>query len=115
MHKHLCYIVGHEWQCSSEKCECICGLSMEGHDHSDCPLEIRPCPEHEAEAMADEDSQPAILGEPRGPVPHCRCGCADIDASQVVGWCLWCDHTYVKWDLRIQDEHTANHCFGMQA
>lgn len=35
-------------QCS-EGCECICGLLMEGNDHSDCPVELRACPEHAAE------------------------------------------------------------------
>ena len=42
MHRHFCEVVGHDWQCG-EDCECICGLPMEGHDHSDCPVELRAC------------------------------------------------------------------------
>ena len=45
MHTHFCEVVGHEWQCGDD-CICICGLPMEGHDHSDCPIELRACAEH---------------------------------------------------------------------
>jgi hypothetical protein len=47
MHIHFCEVDGHEYECSGDSCECICGLPMEGHDHSDCPVELRPCPEHQ--------------------------------------------------------------------
>src|SRR5260370_34980151 len=47
-HRHYCDYSGHDWQCS-ENCECICGLPMQGHDHSDCPVELRACPEHAPE------------------------------------------------------------------
>jgi hypothetical protein len=45
-HRHFCGIAGHDWQCS-DNCECICGLPMNGNDHSECPVELRECPEHE--------------------------------------------------------------------
>jgi hypothetical protein len=117
MHRHYCTTVGHDWRCSGN-CECICGLPMEGHDHSNCPVELRSCPDHAAEEEAQilkarSDAEPlpeATVDEPLGPAPHCHCGCADIDASQIVGWCLWCDHVYSKWNLAIQDEHFAQYC-----
>jgi hypothetical protein len=119
MHRHFCEIAGHDWQCGDD-CECICGLPMEGHDHSDCPVELRPCSKHNAEyearileAMSDDGALPeAAFAEQQGAVPHCGCGCDDIDASQIVGWCLWCDHVYSKWSPAIQDRHFASHCPG---
>jgi hypothetical protein len=122
MHRHFCSIADHDWQCS-DNCECICDLPMEGHDHSDCPVELRPCPDHiaeheaqMAEVLSDDGSLPeSALVEPQGPVPDCQCGCADIDASQIVGWCLWCNHVYSKWNLLIQDQHFASHCPGASA
>ena len=47
-HRHYCYVSGHDWQCS-DGCACICGLPMEQGDHSDCPVELRACPEHKDE------------------------------------------------------------------
>ena len=93
---------------------------MEGHDHSDCPVELRPCPDHSAEheqriheAMSAEDYvHEMTFDKPHGAVAHCQCGCEDIDASQIVGWCLWCDHVYSKWSPVIQDRHFASHCPG---
>jgi hypothetical protein len=117
MHKHYCTTTGHDWQCSDD-CECICGLRMEANDHSQCPVELRPCPDHAAEyealilePVSDVDRLPdKTLDEPQGPVPHCHCGCGNIDASQIIGLCLWCDHLYSKWNLAIQDEHFAQYC-----
>ncbi len=57
MHTHFCDVHGDYWKCS-EDCQCICGLPIEGNDHSDCPVELRPCPEHQPEA--DRRMQEAI-------------------------------------------------------
>jgi hypothetical protein len=58
MHKHHCDVTGHDYECS-KGCECICGLPMEGNDHSDCPVELRACPEHK-----DETGQQVAEVEP---------------------------------------------------
>jgi hypothetical protein len=47
-HRHFCDFAWHNWQCV-EHCHCICGLPMEGQDHSNCSVELRACPEHAAE------------------------------------------------------------------
>jgi hypothetical protein len=47
-HRHFCDIGGHDYQCSDD-CSCICGLPMNGFDHSGCPVELKACPEHKAE------------------------------------------------------------------
>lgn len=118
MHKHFCEIAGHEWQCSDE-CECICGLPMNGNDHSDCPVMLLPCLKHAAEQEArllervPNDDAVEIVDLPQGPAPHCRCaGCADADVAAVVAWCLWCDHTYTEYTPAIENEHFAHHCPG---
>ena len=64
MHTHFCEVYGHEWRCG-EECQCICGLPMEGCDHTDCPVELRPCPEHEAEQERRIAEAPIERG--RGP------------------------------------------------
>jgi len=81
MHRHFCDAEGHDWQCSGD-CECICGLPMEGHDHSECPVELRACPEHAAEfqrRMAQpcspeaEAEAPKRLREQWEARPRCEC------------------------------------------
>jgi hypothetical protein len=117
MHTHFCEVVGHIWQCS-ENCECICGLPMEGHDHSDCPIELRACAEHaeqnglmaKVESTAVEIDFTSLCEKREQPRLHCQCGCADADPGTVVGWCLWCGHGYVEYNPRIEDQHFAHHC-----
>jgi hypothetical protein len=60
-------------------------------------------PEAEAEATAKHEKREAT---------HCQCGCTDADRGDVVGFCLWCDHVYVKYNHRIENQHFANHCSG---
>jgi len=122
MHRHYCDTVGHDWQCSSAECVCICGLRMEGNDHSDCPVELRPCPEHENQVGrqmvelkpdAVEIDLSVLTPERQQSNPQCECGCAEIDAADIVGWCVWCSHVYADWNLAIQSEHFAHHCPGV--
>jgi hypothetical protein len=119
-HRHYCDFAGHDWQCS-ENCECICGLAMEGHDHSECPVELRACPEHAreqqrsiAEAMSSEPDPASIQTwhERQLARPHCECGCAEAEPSEVVGWCLHCDHIYVSYNPKIEARHFAHDCPG---
>jgi hypothetical protein len=117
-HRHFCDFAGHNWQCG-EQCHCICGLPMEGNDHSKCPVELRACPEHSAEqersiveAMVSELG-PAFVQKPNeweSALPHCECGCAETESSKVVGWCFHCDHVYVNYNPEIEDRHFADNC-----
>lgn len=118
-HLHGCAVEGHYYQCSEEDCECICGLPMNGHDHSDCPIELRPCPEHKAEqerrmaeAMSCETQTEIklLFEEGYAARPHCDCGCSDIDPGMVVGFCLHCDHVYANYTPELENRHFANHC-----
>lgn len=90
---------------------------MEGPDHSECPVELRACPEHEAEAarsiaqaMASEPDPESIQKWQER--PRCHCGCAEAGMGKIVGWCMWCDHTYAEYNPKIEDLHFANHCPG---
>jgi len=117
-HKHWCGDYGHEYECS-DGCECICGLPMEGHDHGDCPVELRACPEHKdeterqmtaIESTAVEIDFSILSEERQRSRPHCQCGCADADPGTVVGFCLWCDHRYAEYSPEIEARHFAHHC-----
>ena len=119
-HRHHCDVTGHDFKCG-ENCECICGLPMEGNDHSDCPVELRPCPEHKAEteqqmtaieSTAVEIDFTGLCEKREQPRLHCQCGCADADPGTVVGWCLWCNHGYVEYNPKIENRHFAFHCPG---
>jgi len=121
MHIHYCDEYGHYYECSSGDCECICGLPMNGNDHTDCPVELRACPEHKAEqerrmeeAMSCEtQTQIELFWEQQvaAPLPHCECGCrSDIDPGKVVGSCLHCDHVYATYTPELENRHFANHC-----
>jgi hypothetical protein len=44
---------------------------------------------------------------------HCECGCKQIDASEIVGWCLHCDHVYADYTPKIENQHFAHHCLGV--
>ena len=117
-HRHWCDVVGHYYQCSEEECVCICDLPMNGNDHSECPVELRTCHEHESlQSPISEDTLPQGVVEIKFPDDwqhsnqvHCQCGCTDADTSEVVGWCLWCDHVYTEYTPAIQDDHFAHHC-----
>jgi hypothetical protein len=117
-----------------------CHVPMEEGDHSECMIELLACPEHMDEQLAQvlvcpEDNiclgcglpmnthdyeqcrtrprmkAPAIIQyEPPSPVPHCACGCADAAPDNAVAWCMWCDHVYVDYTRKTEDQHFAHHC-----
>ena len=120
-HHHFCDAEGHEWECASPSCECICGLLMEGHDHSECPIELRACTAHadgEVGASAEPESDAVqidfsiLSSERQQSKDRCQCGCADLTPGTAVGFCLWCDHRYADYSPKIESEHFAQHCPG---
>ena len=114
-HRHYCDYAGHDWQCVGI-CECICGLPMEGNDHSECSVELRACPEHSAAQLShaeatSSESDPAFAQKWQERL-HCECGCAEAQSSETVGWCLHCDHVYVSYSPKIEAQHFAEKCPG---
>jgi len=115
-HQHFCDVGGHRYECT-EECECICGLPMNGNNHGDCPVELRPCPKHDQNQPMSQEPLLESVEEIKFPtdwrheaLPHCECGCSDIDADEVVGWCLHCNHVYAKYTPELQDWHFAYYC-----
>jgi hypothetical protein len=121
-HQHCCEVEGHYYECA-EDCVCICGLPMNSNDHSECPVELRPCPEHEfVHEPMSEDRLPKGVVEIKFPAdwrhtaqPSCGCGCSEVDAAEVGGWCFQCTHGYANYSTEIQDRHLAYDCPGAPA
>jgi hypothetical protein len=120
MHRHYCPVVGHNWPCDDPTCECICGVPMEQAEHDDCPVELRACAAHPEDGFTAEANPDAVAidfgilsPENRAAKTKCNCGCAEIDAADIVGWCMWCSHVYSAWSPAIANEHFANGCPGV--
>jgi hypothetical protein len=114
-HQHFCYVGGHRYECG-EDCECICGLPMNGYDHIDCPVELRPCPEYESHQKQPMSAEEGVVeikfpaGWRHAALPQCHCGCSETDPGKVVGWCLHCDHVYANYTPELASRHFANDC-----
>ena len=107
-HEHFCHVAGHYWHCEGTAlrggdaepsvCVCVCGLPLEGFDHSGCRenVELLACPEHHKEqrqrtgdARKEYDRRAAESGFdekrarvkalPDGPEKHAL-------AEEIVGW-----------------------------
>jgi hypothetical protein len=92
---------------------------MEQGDHSDCPVELRPCPKHkdtadqqvaEVESTAVEIDFSVLSRERQRSKADCQCGCADADSGPAVGFCLWCNHVYAEYSPKNENRHFAHHC-----
>ena len=82
-HQHFCHVAGHYWQCEGTAlrggdtepsvCVCVCGLPLEGFDHSGChdPIELLACPEHmEEERRSIEEARKRCGRGVAGPGPE---------------------------------------------
>ena len=93
-HRHYCDLAGHDWQCESRDCECICGVPMEGHDHSECAVELRACPEH-ANGAAVVPEKPSTAVPIKFPPQHkVRRAVRRASRRGFGASCLWCGHGY---------------------
>ena len=117
-HKHYCDVEGHEWRCSDSTCICICGEPMEQGDHSECAVELRACSEHRRQLPVLSDDELSdffvhLLSDAEK--PRCECGCADSHQEEVVGYCVWCSHVYVTYDIKTEAQHFSHFCAGAPA
>jgi hypothetical protein len=87
---------------------------MEEGDHSECPVELRACPEHHRQLPVSSDGElrsdffrdlPSDAEKPR-----CECGCAAAHHEEVVGFCVWCSHVYVRYDAKTEAQHFLYFC-----
>lgn len=83
LHRHWCEVYGHYYDCRREDCHCICGRSMQGPwDHSDCPVELKPCPEHLAEQIRRMEEAKVSRNRSRNQAFVDGVGAADKAGSQ---------------------------------
>jgi hypothetical protein len=98
---------------------------MEGFGHSDCPVELRACPEHQNTQLAVTEHTPDAPDDMRTgcPVPE---GWVPLDRNQSweqieemfmhwqdsmednIGWCLLCDNPIYTVDDMIPQTNTHN-------
>jgi hypothetical protein len=123
-HKHFCDIGGHEWECQGEAlrpdagdtepsvCMCMkCGIPMEEGDHSNCPIELLPCPEHleEFQRYIQETYGDAdLLKLPADADQKVERALSQLETSEAA--CLWCGGGYDEYSPKAEDEHFAHHC-----
>jgi hypothetical protein len=92
---------------------------MEDGDHSECPVELRACPEHQRQlpVLSDDEFFSDFLGDLRRNTEKtpCECGCANAHPEDVVGFCVWCSHVYVTFDAKTEAQHFSNFCAGAPA
>jgi hypothetical protein len=92
---------------------------MEDGDHSECPVELRACPEHQRQLPVSPDDE--LLSDffrhlpGDAEKPRCECGCAHAHHEEVVGYCVWCSHVYVSYDAKTEAQHFSNFCAGAPA
>jgi hypothetical protein len=112
-HRHHCDAAGHDWQCRSRKCICVCGEPMHRGDHSRCPVELRACPKHRAEGrtnVAPAVGKTASKGVPIKFPPQHKLRRAMCRASRHADWgafCVWCGHGYRlgRYTREAEDAH----------
>jgi hypothetical protein len=88
---------------------------MENGDHSECPIELRACPEHQHQLpVLSDDELSEFVGDLTSDAkkPRCECGCADAHPEDVVGFCVWCSHVYVSYNAKVEAQHFSNLCAG---
>jgi hypothetical protein len=62
---------------------------MEEGDHSECPVELLACPQHQDEQL-QEMGISHLSGPPSTGVDADCSMFNDLDGMQLVGFCLWC-------------------------
>ena len=109
-HRHRCDFAGHDWQCSSRECVCICRVPMHTGDHSKCPVELRACPKHQPEEHtkmpAVEQKTPSKGRRIKLPPEHkLRRALRRLSRPGFAGVCVWCGYRYRRFNLEIQQAH----------
>ena len=93
---------------------------MEDGDHSECPIELLVCPEHQQDALTKptESRKPGRLGEELVPEPERETMQKlnlppDFDEKSAsalkrlennAASCLWCGHGYEENSPKLEDE-----------
>lgn len=114
-HQHWCGYTGHYWTCpgtatrlfQNEPSVCLCldhGVRMEDGDHSECAVELMPCPEHRADQMRAMGYEPDHIFEQQPDERSSLFG--DADGNRTIGFCLWCGRDF--YTMEEHEAHVAN-------
>jgi hypothetical protein len=126
-HQHACDVAGHYWECDGIAlraiagrleptiCMCpFCDIPMEEGDHSECPVELLACPQHQDEQLQETGEFRPSDPLPNGVDAEC-CMFNDLRGMPIVGFCLWCGIEF--YSVEEVDGHNANDgkaCHGFQ-
>lgn len=103
-HAHYCDVAGHEWLCRSVDCLCICQIRLEDGDHSQCPVELRACPEHLSHSVSEPLDERGRIEVPAN-IGDMLARWASSSESNI-GWCLLCDSPIRDEDDLLPGTHT---------
>jgi hypothetical protein len=115
-HMHYCE-VGHQYQCSSSECICVCDIPYENSDHSECAIELRVCPNHKSDVTpADVEAvKEAEAISIQFPTAMPRKLNRLMGSKKYVAFCYWCGFGYEIYSRRLEAEHFAQNCPGAPA
>jgi hypothetical protein len=112
-HQHFCGDGGHHYDCARSGCMCFCDVRCDTGDHTDCPVELRACPEHEhgittgeLEAAKEAGAVP-IQFPPDMPEKLSR---VLRGSTPYAGFCIWCAYRYEEYSPKLEAEHFAYNC-----
>jgi hypothetical protein len=121
-HLYFCDSGGHEWKL---ECDCAalhefvrekysvcicrtCQFPKDEDDHSRCPIELRPCPEHLHQTRAEADAGGIPITMP--PDADEKAERAFSQLETYVAACFWCGHGYDEYSRKAEAEHFAHNC-----
>jgi hypothetical protein len=121
-HPFFCEIGGHEWELD---CYCVavhefvpeqhsvcicetCQFPKDQGDHSRCPIELRPCPEHLHQTSAEADAGGVPISLPLDADEKAERAFAQLQTYEAA--CFWCGHGYDEYNAKAEDEHFAYNC-----
>jgi hypothetical protein len=81
---------------------------MEQGDHSECPIELRACPEHLDGLQPGEVAGGVPISFPEDTADKIKRAVEQGDSYAAV--CFWCGHGYGRYTRKIEAEHFAQHC-----
>ncbi len=121
-HLYFCDRGGHEWEM---ECDCValhefvpenysvcicktCHFAKDEGDHSRCPIELRPCPEHLHQTSAEGDAGGVPITMPPDADEKAERAFSQLETYEAA--CFWCGHGYDEYNAKTEGEHFAHNC-----
>ena len=120
-HPFFCDIGGHEWELD---CDCVavhefvpekysvcvcmtCQVPKDEGDHSRCPIELRPCPEHLHQTRAEAGAGGVPIAMPPDADEKVERAFSQLETYEAA--CFWCGQGY-EYNPKAEDDHFAYKC-----